>query len=82
MELLLRGWTEDEIAGAMGGNLLRVMEAVETERDRLSGTTASRAVYEYRRDLPAKWGGPGGSYLPEDVRRQVGRLASRGKDEL
>ncbi|XP_041454046.1 dipeptidase 1-like [Lytechinus variegatus] len=38
-ELIERGWTEEEVKGALGNNLLRVFDAVEEERDALAADT-------------------------------------------
>lgn len=84
-ELLRRGWTELELADLVGGNLLRVMEAVEAVKASLAGEPASPAVYEkrFKHDLPVVWGGPGGEYLPQDVADEVGeRFGHHEKDEL
>lgn len=84
-ELLRRGWTELELADLVGGNLLRVMEAVEAVKASLAGEPASPAVYEkrFKHDLPVVWGGPGGEYLPQDVADAVGeRFGHHEKDEL
>lgn len=86
-ELLRRGWTEPELADLVGGNLLRVMEAVEGVKASLAGERASPAVYEKRfgHDLPVVWGGPDGEYLPQDVADEVGERFGHHqvqKDEL
>ncbi|KWU45701.1 dipeptidase [Rhodotorula sp. JG-1b] len=86
-ELLRRGWTEPELADLVGGNLLRVMEAVEGVKASLAGERASPAVYEKRfgHDLPVVWGGPAGQYLPQDVADEVGERFGHHqaqKDEL
>ncbi|GAA5916881.1 hypothetical protein JCM5296_000737 [Sporobolomyces johnsonii] len=75
VELLRRGWTEPDLANLAGGNILRVMEEVEALQMHLAqaGRTASSAIYEKRTDLPVVWAGPGGEYLPEDVKREVKR---------
>ncbi|XP_029000702.1 dipeptidase 1 [Betta splendens] len=38
-ELLRRGWSDEEVKGALANNLLRVMREVERVRDGLNGTT-------------------------------------------
>ncbi|BGO88985.1 hypothetical protein NBRC10512_002053 [Rhodotorula toruloides] len=82
-ELLRRGWTEDDLADLIGGNLLRVMEKVEAVQRSLASQPASPAVYEKRTDLPVMWAGPGGEYLPQDVQNEVlRRFPPRKKDEL
>ncbi|WVQ80942.1 hypothetical protein IAT38_003049 [Cryptococcus sp. DSM 104549] len=81
-ELLYRGWTEPEIAGIMGGNLLRVMEEVEAVKMDLAHTSPSPEIYYKRTDLPAhEWGGPNMAYLAPDVRKIVVQQ-KRLKDEL
>lgn len=57
------------------------MEAAERVKAELAGEKASAAIYERRvgHDMPVKWAGPGGEYLPEDVKRVVQGLAH---DEL
>ncbi|WWD09291.1 hypothetical protein V865_007414 [Kwoniella europaea PYCC6329] len=81
-ELLSRGWTEPEIAGIMGGNLLRVMEEVEVVKNDLSNAPPSPEVYYKRTDLPAhEWGGPNMAYLAPDVQKIVVQQ-KRLRDEL
>ncbi|MCA9490573.1 MAG: membrane dipeptidase, partial [Myxococcales bacterium] len=41
VELLRRGWTDQEVAGVAGGNVLRVMRAVEAESARQASKPAS-----------------------------------------
>lgn len=81
VELLSRGWTDDEIRNVMGENLMRVMDAVVAVKEELKGELPSSAVYEKRTDLPAKWGGPGDAYLPLEVREVVKKLHMK-HDEL
>ncbi|WWC58196.1 uncharacterized protein I303_100732 [Kwoniella dejecticola CBS 10117] len=81
-ELLFRGWTESEIAGIMGGNLLRVMEEVENVKDDLAHLPPSPEIYHKRTDLPAhEWGGPNMAYLAPDVQKIVVQQ-KRLRDEL
>lgn len=79
MELIQRGWTDDEVKGAMGLNLLRVMDQVDEVKQQMSSEKPSRAVYSKRTDLPSQWGGAGDAYLPVEVRQVVQR---RIRDEL
>ncbi|KAL8283777.1 hypothetical protein RQP46_005209 [Phenoliferia psychrophenolica] len=51
-ELLNRGWTESQLEGLIGGNVLRVMEENERVRDEFASKTASAAIYELRTDMP------------------------------
>ncbi|KAK4689135.1 membrane dipeptidase, partial [Tremellales sp. Uapishka_1] len=78
--LIRRGWTDEEVIGVMGGNLMRVMDAVDANMESLDTALPSDAVYEKRQDLPAKWGGPDGAYLPAGVSRYLQR--SHLHDEL
>ncbi|EIW70142.1 hypothetical protein TREMEDRAFT_61903 [Tremella mesenterica DSM 1558] len=81
-EFIHRGWTDDEIAGLMGGNLLRVMEEVEYIKNQLSSESASTTIYEKRKDLPAhEWGGPNMAYLADEV-KEVVIAQKRLRDEL
>ena len=81
VELLVRGWSDIEVSGLIGDNFLRVLEAGERVQAEMAaeGATASPATYSLRErhDLPALWGGPGDSYLPEDVRKAVGENRAR-----
>jgi membrane dipeptidase len=80
-EFLRRGWSEVDIAGLIGGNLLRVLRAVEGVKEQMSSLPPSSAIYGTRKDLPAiNWGGPGGAYLPPGVKQIVGQ--GRVRDEL
>ncbi|RXK42006.1 hypothetical protein M231_00727 [Tremella mesenterica] len=80
-EFLRRGWTDEEMRGLMGGNLLRVMRGVEEAAERRRGQKANRATYEKRTDLPGvNWGGPEGAYLPLRVKNIVDHR--RIRDEL
>lgn len=59
-EFIRRGWSDSEIEGLMGGNLLRVMDEVDEVAEGLATKPPSRDIYEKRTDLPAHtWGGPG-----------------------
>lgn len=82
-EFIRRGWTDSELEGLMGGNILRVMDEVQGigEQLRAGDRRASRDIYENRTDLPAfEWGGPNGAYLPADVKAVVDKR--RPRDEL
>ncbi|KAI5478169.1 membrane dipeptidase [Pseudohyphozyma bogoriensis] len=83
-ELLGRGWTESEMVGLIGGNVLRVMDAVDDVRKDFEAKKNAPAtgVYDKRKDAPVQWGGPGGSYLPDDVKVAASKLWGRAKDEL
>lgn len=52
-EFIHRGWTDAEIGGLMGGNLLRAMDEVAAVQRALANETESAAIYEKRTDLPA-----------------------------
>ena len=82
-ELLSRGWTEEQMRGVLGGNLLRVMDQVDRVSERMRDRLPSSAIWEKRKDLPAtRWGGGGvQTYWPEDVKVAVERMQVR-HDEL
>jgi membrane dipeptidase len=69
-EMLARGWTDEEVIGLMGGNLLRVMDEVDEVQLALAGEEASAEVYEERTDIPAVKGA-WADYLPDAVRRYL-----------
>lgn len=84
-ELLSRGWSDAEIAGVMGGNLMRIMDKVDAVAESKQNELASPAVWEKRKDLPAtKWGGGGhDTYWPRDVKKRVQEIRKEwGHDEL
>ncbi|KAL7420764.1 hypothetical protein Q5752_004716 [Cryptotrichosporon argae] len=72
-ELLARGWSDADAAAVMGGNLLRVMDAVDAVHASLAaaGARASAAVWEGRRDLPAPWGGTDDEEFSDDVKEYL-----------
>ncbi|KAK4688205.1 membrane dipeptidase, partial [Tremellales sp. Uapishka_1] len=71
-EFVRRGWTENEIAGLLSGNLLRVMRETENIAHLSKATLPAQEVYDKRSDLPGlNWGGPQGAYLPPKVRVAV-----------
>lgn len=88
--MLSRGWSDEEVAGLVGENFLRVLEAGEQVQAQMAseGAKASAATYSQREghDLPALWGGPGDSYLPRDVRQALidnrARKVASLRDEL
>jgi len=62
------------VRGALGGNLMRIMDKVDAVSERLSKERLpSSAIWEKRTDLPStKWGGGGQHvYWPEDVKKAV-----------
>lgn len=63
--MLSRGWTDDEVIGLMGGNLMRVMDEVDQTARKMEaeGLGPSPAIYEERKDLPMDEE----EYLPEVV---------------
>jgi membrane dipeptidase len=69
-EMIARGWTDEEVIGLMGGNLLRVMDEVDEVQLALAGEEASAEVYEERTDIPAVTGA-WADYLPDAVRRYL-----------
>ena len=81
-ELLSRGWSEEEMKDVMGGNLMRVMDEVDSTRESLRESLPSSAIWEKRQDLPARhWGGPGDAYFPYEVRNAVAQMIVQ-HDEL
>ncbi|GAA5885523.1 hypothetical protein JCM16303_002243 [Sporobolomyces ruberrimus] len=50
-ELLRRGWSDDEILGLAGGNLLRILNRVETVARQSRDKKPSTVIYEGRTDL-------------------------------
>ena len=70
--------------GALGGNLMRIMDKVDAVADELKDRLPSSAIWEKRDDLPAtKWGGGGVQqvYWPGDVKEAVDKMRVR-HDEL
>jgi membrane dipeptidase len=57
----------------MGENLMRVMDEVDSVKDRMEDQVPSSAIWEKRDDLPANWGGPEQAYLPYEVRDLVNK---------
>ena len=78
-----RGWTDDEVRGALGGNLMRIMDKVDEVSEKLKDRLPSSAIWEKRTDLPSlKWGGGGQHvYWPVDVKAKVEKMYLR-HDEL
>jgi membrane dipeptidase len=83
-ELISRGWSDGEVNGVMGGNLMRIMDKVDAVAEAKKSDLPSPAVWEKRRDLPAtKWGGGGhNTYWPADVKKKVEDMGSWRHDEL
>nr|XP_019045401.1 hypothetical protein I302_05790 [Kwoniella bestiolae CBS 10118]OCF24331.1 hypothetical protein I302_05790 [Kwoniella bestiolae CBS 10118] len=54
-EMVARGWTDGEIVGLMGGNLMRVMDEVDRIQYELRDQKPSGAVYDKRTDIPGIW---------------------------
>lgn len=71
--------------GALGGNLMRIMDEVDAVSARLKKERLpSSAIWEKRTDLPStKWGGGGqhSVYWPPDVKAAVEKMYIR-HDEL
>ena len=58
-ELYRRDWTQYELAGLTGGNLLRVMESAEkVAKDLQSRKSPSYDLYSKRKDIPIHTQGP------------------------
>ncbi|WWC88459.1 uncharacterized protein L201_003370 [Kwoniella dendrophila CBS 6074] len=64
-EMIARGWSNEEVIGLMGGNLMRVMDEVDKVQYGLKDQKPSGATYEKRPDLPGVWW----DYLPEIARQ-------------
>ncbi|KAK5115301.1 hypothetical protein LTR62_001501 [Meristemomyces frigidus] len=79
-EMLSRGWTDEQVKNLMGRNILRVMDEVDTVREAMQDKLASTAVWEGRKDLPARWGGAGDAYFPYEVKAKQGEIFAH--DEL
>ncbi|SPN99279.1 related to Putative dipeptidase ARB_02715 [Cephalotrichum gorgonifer] len=82
VEMLERGWTDDETKDLMGRNLMRVMDAVDAIRDSMADNLPSTAVWEKRTDLPAVWGGKDDAYYPAGVLDAQKAFLAREHDEL
>jgi membrane dipeptidase len=52
--MIRRGWSDKEVIGLMGGNLMRVMDDVDkvAKEMEMEGSEPSSAILEDRRDLP------------------------------
>lgn len=72
--MIERGWTDDEIKDLMGRNIMRVMDEADAVAESLKRQLPSTAIWEKRKDLPAKWGGEGDAYYPNAVREAQKRL--------
>ncbi|TYJ58300.1 hypothetical protein B9479_000843 [Cryptococcus floricola] len=66
-ELYARGWTDEDLIGLIGGNLMRVMDEVDAVQKSMEGQEASAAIYERRTDLPSNYP----EYLPDSVREYL-----------
>ncbi|KAG8162348.1 hypothetical protein KVR01_008113 [Diaporthe batatas] len=66
-EMLMRGWSDEEVKDLMGRNLMRVMDEVDAVSERLKSEKASQAIWEKRTDLPAQWGGDGNMFYPYEI---------------
>ena len=67
----------------MGRNLLRVMDEVDQVKADLQSKLPSSEVWEKRKDLPAKWGGPNDWYYPLEARKAINEAHAQVKhDEL
>ncbi|GAB7352369.1 hypothetical protein MBLNU459_g2806t2 [Dothideomycetes sp. NU459] len=79
-EMLSRGWSDEDIKDLMGENLLRVMDEVDAVSARMQDQLPSTAIWEERKDLPARWGGAGDAYFPHEVKAKQREIL--GHDEL
>jgi membrane dipeptidase len=76
--MLRRGWSDDDVAGLLGENVLRVLDGADRTAQEMATMPASAGVLDARTDLPCEWGGPGGAYLAKDVQAYL----RRRRDEL
>jgi membrane dipeptidase len=76
-EMLVRGWSDDDIIGLMGANILRVLDEVDEVAAQLIGEEASAEIYEERTDLPALSVASWGPNLPDVVKEYVAKNAKR-----
>lgn len=55
-EMIRRGWSDEDVEGLAGGNLIRVLEGVEATKKDMEekGEKASMAAYSKRTDLKRK----------------------------
>lgn len=74
-EMIARGWTDEQIIGLIGGNLMRVIDEVDEVAEQLGNDSASAEVYEERTDLPAA-SGSWGEYLPDVVKEYLADRAT------
>lgn len=58
----------------MGGSIMRVMDEVDAVGVWLQPKLPSAAIWEKRKDLPAKWGGRDDAYYPFAVREAQKKL--------
>lgn len=68
-EMLVRGWSDTEVIGLMGGNIMRVMDHVDEVAAQMTGEHASAEVYDERTDLPALSQPGWQQYLPDSVKQ-------------
>lgn len=80
-EMLIRGWSDDEVKDLMGRNLMRVLDEVDAVAAGLKDELPSAAIWEKRKDLPAQWGGEGNAFYPYDVQKIHAKLIPE-HDEL
>ncbi len=68
--MLFRGWSDQEVKGLIGGNLMRIMDKVDQVKAELEHERPSTAVWSGRVDLPSThWGGgTDQAYYPLEVR--------------
>lgn len=73
-EMLSRGWTDTEVTGLMGGNLLRVMDDVDKTAKGMADLKPSPAIFEERKDLPMDQE----EYLPDVVAKYLRERTKAG----
>jgi membrane dipeptidase len=74
--MISRNWTDEEVIGLMGGNLLRVMDEVDQTAHEMEkqGLKPSPAIWEDRKDLPMDEE----KELPEVVRKYLREKTADG----
>lgn len=81
-EMIARGWTDTEVKGLLGENLMRIMDMVDEVKDSLEDELPSTYIYEKRTDLPSThWGGgPAQPLYPKEVKEAISKMVKH--DEL
>ena len=75
-EMISRGWSDNEVIGLMGGNLMRVMDDVDKVAKEMEaqGCKPSSAILEDRTDLPMEQD----HELPEVVSKYLRQKTKEG----